>query len=140
MPETYRAVSIIRNGDSPGNAPFDLVVLAHDERRIRRRSIKLKHGDAVLVDFPEPTTLGDRDRLQLQDGRLVEIIAADELLHEVRGRDAAHLLQGRRIRLDPPGAEGPVRVFGPTGFLGVAQRENAGNLLVPQRLVATGNA
>lgn len=93
MPETYRAVSIIRNGDSPGNVPFDLVVLAHDERRIRRRSITLQHGDAVLVDFPEPTTLGDRDRLQLQNGRLVEIIAADEPLHEVRGRDAAHLLQ-----------------------------------------------
>lgn len=93
MPETYRAVSIVRNGDSPGTVPFDLVVLAHDERRIRRRSITLQHGDIVLVDFPEPVTLGDRDLLKLGDGRLVEIIAADEPLHEVRGRDTAHLLQ-----------------------------------------------
>lgn len=91
MPETYRAVSISRSGDSPGTIPFDLVVLAHDERRIRRRSITLQHGDTVLVDFPEPVTLADRDCLVLVDGRHVEIIAAEERLLEIRGRDWAHL-------------------------------------------------
>lgn len=93
MPETYRAVSISRNGQSPGTIPFDLVVLAHDERRIRRRSITLQHGDVVLVDFPEPVTLNDRDRLVLADGRHAEIIAAEERLLEIRGRDANHIAE-----------------------------------------------
>jgi urease accessory protein len=93
MPETFRAVSIARSGDSPGAVPFDLVVLAHDERRIRRRSITLQHGDIVLVDFPEPVTLNDRDRLVLADGRHVEIIAAEERLLEIRGRDTSHIAE-----------------------------------------------
>jgi len=93
MPETFRAVSIARSGDSPGAVPFDLVVLAHDERRIRRRSITLQHGDIVVVDFPEPVTLGDRDRLVLADGRHAEVIAAEEHLLEIRGRDATHVAE-----------------------------------------------
>jgi urease accessory protein len=93
MPETFRAVSISRSGDSPEEIPFDLVVLAHDERRIRRRSITLQHGDTVLVDFPQPITLNDRDRLVLADGRHVEIIAAEEHLLEIRGRDATHIAE-----------------------------------------------
>jgi urease accessory protein len=93
MPETYRAVSVVRSGDSPGIVGFDLAVLAHDERRIRRRMITLVHGDTVLVDFKEPVTLNQHDMLKLEDGRHVDIVAAEEQLYEVRGRDAKHLMQ-----------------------------------------------
>ena len=93
MPETHRAVSVVRNGESPGTIGFDLAVLAHDERRIRRRMLILVHGDQVLVDFPQPVTLQQGDLLRLEDGRHVDIVAAEEALFEVRARDAKHLMQ-----------------------------------------------
>ncbi len=93
MPETFRAVAYVPYGEKQGETAFDLAVLTHDERRIRRRLIPLVHGDSVLVDFPEPITLQSRDTLRLEDGRLVEIIACEELLYEVRGRDEVHLMQ-----------------------------------------------
>jgi urease accessory protein len=93
MPETFRAVAVVRRGEKAGDTAFELAVLPHDERRVRRRLIPLVHGDGVLVDLPEPVTLDDRDCLRLEDGRLIEIIAAEEKLYEVRGRDEVHLLQ-----------------------------------------------
>lgn len=92
MPQTFRAVAYVPPGTSSAT-PFDLAVLRHDERRVRRRSLTLVHGDSVLVDFPEPLTLFDRSALALEDGRLVEIIAAEEPLLEVRGRDRIHLMR-----------------------------------------------
>lgn len=74
-----------------GPIPFDLVVLTHHERHLRRRVITLQHGDAVLVDLPATVTLRDRDRLVLDDGRHVEVIAADEPLMEVRAASPAAL-------------------------------------------------
>ena len=73
--------------------PFDLVVLEHDERRLRRKLLRLQHGDEVMVDFPQTVTLDHKSALQLEDGRLVEVIAAEELLYEVRARDADHLVR-----------------------------------------------
>ena len=92
MTATLRAVSYVPPGAQrpPG---FDPAVLRHDERRVRRRVIPLIHGDEVLVDFPQPVTLEDGSALELADGRFVDIVAAEELLYEVRGRDAKHLMQ-----------------------------------------------
>ena len=87
-----RAVAILPPDHGQG-IPFDLIVLAHDERRLRRKLLVLQHGDEVLVDFPQTVTLIDRNALQLDDGRLVEIIAADELLYEVRAATPAHLVR-----------------------------------------------
>lgn len=91
MPQTFRAVGYVPPGKA-GTA-YDLAILMHDERRVRRRSIMLVHGDSVLVDFAEPVTLEDRSALKLEDGRFVEIIAGEEQLHEVRGRDNVHLMR-----------------------------------------------
>ncbi len=86
-------VSTILPPDHGLGTPFDLVVLEHDERRIRRKMLRLVHGDEVLVDFPQTITLDNRDVLRLEDGRLVEVIAAEELLYEIRATDAGHLLR-----------------------------------------------
>lgn len=91
MPQTFRAVGYLPPGET--GTPFDLAVLLHDQRRVRRRMLTLAHGDQVLVDFPEPVTLADRSALQLEDGRLVEIIAGEELLYDIRGRDNEHLMR-----------------------------------------------
>ncbi|MHB1103576.1 MAG: urease accessory protein UreE [Devosia sp.] len=92
MTTTLRAVSHLPAGHGKG-IPFDLVILAHDERRVRRKLLTLAHGDEVLVDFPNPVTLEDGAALVLGDGRLVEVIAAEESLYEITGRDSEHLVR-----------------------------------------------
>lgn len=90
-----RAVAVERAGEhgSRTPAPFDSAVLAQDERHIRRKAIALSGGEKVLVDFPEAVILGDGDTLILEDGRHVEVRAAEEELCEIRGRDAVHLAE-----------------------------------------------
>ncbi len=91
-----RAGSFIRADDLPaagGIVPFDLAVLPHDERHLRRRVIELVHGDKVLVDLPEPVSLESGDVLVLEDGRHAEIIAAEEEVYDIRPKDAVHLAE-----------------------------------------------
>jgi urease accessory protein len=73
--------------------PFDIIVLTHEERHLRRRVLTLQHGDDVLVDLPRATVLADGDRLELEDGRHVEVIAAEEDLMEVRPSPAITLAE-----------------------------------------------
>lgn len=73
--------------------PIDSITLVHDERRLRRKLLTARAGTEVMVDFPQTVTLDHGGALELSDGRLVEVIAAEELLYEVRARDAAHLVR-----------------------------------------------
>lgn len=91
MGEVFRVVAHVPRGATDN--VWDLAVLSHDERRVRRRVIPLVHGDEVAVDFPQTITLQQGDRLQLENGRFVEIIAGEEHLYEVRGRDYWHLME-----------------------------------------------
>ena len=90
MSTQLKAGSVKRRGAYEG-IPFDIILLAHDERRLRRKLLTCIHDDTVMVDLPETTTLDSGDVLVLDDGRLVEIIACEEALLEVRARDARHL-------------------------------------------------
>jgi urease accessory protein len=47
----------------------------------------------VLVDLPEPVALDNGDRLVLEDGRQLEIVAAPEDVYDIRARDAVHLTE-----------------------------------------------
>jgi urease accessory protein len=89
---TLRATAFRRAGQYEG-IPFDLVVLDHQERRLRRKLLTLVHGDEVLVDLPETTTFEGGDVLVLDDGRMVDIQAAEEKLYEIRARDMMHLAE-----------------------------------------------
>lgn len=88
---TLRAVAYHPPGH--GRDTWDLAVLSHDERRVRRRVIPLVHGDEVYVDFPAPVTMEQGGVLELEDGRHIDIIAGEEHLYEVRARDPKHLMQ-----------------------------------------------
>ena len=87
-----RAVSPLPANHGRGT-PIDSITLAHDERRLRRKLLTCKGGTEVMVDFPQTVTLDHRGAVELDDGRLVEIIAADELLYEIRASSAAHLVR-----------------------------------------------
>ncbi len=81
---------------APGRNPegarrYDLVTLTHDERLLRRRRLVTAHDEGFLVDLPATTRVEHGDAFDLGDGRLVEVVAAEERLMEVRGTDLARL-------------------------------------------------
>lgn len=92
MADRLRATSFRRAGLA-GSSPCDRIVLDAQGRHIRRKLITCQHGGEVLVDLEKPAKLEHGDCLVLEDGRLVEVIAAEEELLEVRGRDRAHFAQ-----------------------------------------------
>lgn len=86
------ASKFLRSGEWSGTA-WDIVVLAHDERHLRRRMLRLEHGDEVLVDLAAAVPLDHGDVLVLDNGKLVEVIAGEEDLLEVLPRNAVHLCE-----------------------------------------------
>jgi urease accessory protein len=76
-----RAVSVQRGAG--GAKPFDTVRLDAQSRHLRRKLLALDHGSEVLADFATPVMLAHGDCLVLDDGRLVEVIAAEEDLLEI---------------------------------------------------------
>jgi urease accessory protein len=50
-------------------------------------------GEEIMVDFAEPVTLEHYGALLLEDGRIVEIVAAPEPLLEITPKGAEHLAQ-----------------------------------------------
>ncbi len=51
------------------------------------------HGTVFLLDEAEAVQLRHGDGLKLEDGRIVEVLAAPEALLEVRAADPVHLLK-----------------------------------------------
>ncbi|KQU80057.1 urease accessory protein UreE [Mesorhizobium sp. Root102] len=88
-----RAISVLTAGNAGFTLPSGRAILAHDERHLRRRAIELADGSKVLVDLPEPVALNDGDRLVLEDGGHIEIIAAPEDVYDIRARDGVHLAE-----------------------------------------------
>ena len=72
--------------------PFAQLVLTSDQRRLRRKVLNVK-GEEIMIDFPEPVTLDHFGGLLLEDGRVVEIVAAPEPLLEITPRGAEHMAQ-----------------------------------------------
>ena len=72
--------------------PFAQLTLTSDQRRLRRKVLSVK-GEDVMVDFPDAVTLEHFGALLLEDGRVLEIVAAPEPLLEITPRGAEHLAQ-----------------------------------------------
>jgi urease accessory protein len=87
-----RATSF-RRARSLGSEPFAIVVLDAEGRHIRRKRITLANGEDILVDFDKPVRLEQGDHLVLEDGRVAEVVAAEEELMEVTARSARHLVE-----------------------------------------------
>ncbi|MBN9080937.1 MAG: urease accessory protein UreE [Rhizobiales bacterium 62-17] len=69
----------------------DTIVLDYEGRHRRRVVMQGVRGTEFLLDLPEAVILRNGDALVLEDGRLVEIVAAPEELAEVRCGDARQL-------------------------------------------------
>lgn len=85
-----RAIAI-KAADSWSGEAADRVVLDYDDRHRRRIAMTANKGTTFLLDLPSPAELRGGDALLLEDGRLVEVVAAPEALLEIRCSDARHL-------------------------------------------------
>ncbi|GJE57038.1 urease accessory protein UreE [Methylobacterium thuringiense] len=84
------ATRIIRRNALNGGEIVDRIVLDHGDRHRRRMAMQGVGGLAFLLDLAEPTVLDDGDALMLEDGRLIWVEAAPEMLLEIRaGSDHA---------------------------------------------------
>lgn len=79
----YTATQIAKAGTWSG--AFTCCVLTYDARFLRRKVIQTVHDETLLVNLAHTTSLDHGDAFQLDDGRLIEVIAAEEPLLEITG-------------------------------------------------------
>ena len=87
------SVTGAQEGAAHAETAMATAILAHDERHVRRKTIRLSNNEKILIDLPASTVLNAGDMLTLDDGSAVLIEAASEELFEVRGQDNVHLTQ-----------------------------------------------
>ncbi|WGR94232.1 urease accessory protein UreE [Bradyrhizobium sp. ISRA443] len=75
------------------DTPADTVVLDFDDRHRRRMAMTGTRGLEFLLDLENAVALRGGDALVLEDGRLIEVVAAPEPLVEIRGSDPHHLIR-----------------------------------------------
>jgi urease accessory protein len=85
-----RAIEVKRASSWSGDA-VDSVVLGYDDRHRRRMAMTGTRGLSFVLDLSEAAFLRHGDALVLEDGRLVEVLAAPEPLLEIRCSDPLHL-------------------------------------------------
>jgi urease accessory protein len=74
-------------------AAADTVVLGFDDRHRRRIAMTGTRGLEFLLDLENAVALRGGDALVLEDGRLIEVVAAPEPLAEIRCNDPQHLVR-----------------------------------------------
>jgi len=74
-------------------AAADTVVLDFDDRHRRRMAMTGTRGLEFLLDLENAVALRGGDALVLEDGRLIEVVAAPEPLTEIRVADPQHLVR-----------------------------------------------
>jgi urease accessory protein len=88
-----RAFAVMAHARWNGKPVADTVVLDFDDRHRRRMAMTGTRGLEFLLDLEEAVALRGGDALVLEDGRLIEVVAAPEPLIEIRGADAAQLVR-----------------------------------------------
>jgi urease accessory protein len=83
----------VRSNHRWTQAPADTIVLDFDDRHRRRMAMTGTRGLEFLLDLENAVALRGGDALVLDDGRLIEVVAAPEPLLEIRGSDPHHLVR-----------------------------------------------
>ena len=74
-------------------AAADSIVLGFDDRHRRRMAMTGTRGLEFLLDLENAIVLRGGDALVLEDGRLIEVVAAAEPLLEIRVADPQHMVR-----------------------------------------------
>ena len=88
MPDLPAARALL---SKPPAQVYGAVILGYDERLLRRKRLVTAQGEGFLVDLPAVTNLDDHWGFVLQDGRAIEVVAAQEALVQITGHDLHRL-------------------------------------------------
>ena len=80
-------------GQWPKEQAAGVVTLDFDARHRRRIRLTTDEGEDILLELPKAVAMADGDALQLDDGRLLKVQAAPEVVVEVRHRDPHQLMR-----------------------------------------------
>jgi urease accessory protein len=83
----------VRGRHSWSEPPADTVVLDFDDRHRRRMAMTGTRGLEFLLDLEHAVALRGGDALVLEDGRLIEVVAAPEPLLDICCNDPQHLVR-----------------------------------------------
>jgi urease accessory protein len=86
-----RAIRVVDAGHRDGRPVVDTVILDYAQRSCRKAIVTGVKETRINIDLHEPARLRTDDLLLLDDGGLIEVVAAAEPLIEVRAVDVAAL-------------------------------------------------
>ncbi len=86
-----RAKIVLPAGAWDDRRPSDRVLIDFDRRHRRRIVLPTENGAELLLDLPHAARLRDGDGLELDDGRVVRVVARPEALLDIRAHDPAEL-------------------------------------------------
>lgn len=86
-----RATSVIAADHSHGRSAADTVILDYAQRSAAQGTVVSTKGATIDIDLHGPVRLRTDDLLVLDNGDLVEVVAAPESLIEARAADVAAL-------------------------------------------------
>lgn len=86
-----RATSLVRKLAVKADKVVDTITLDHEGRHRRRIALTGAKGTEFLLDLEAAVAAKGGDAFKLEDGRLVEIIAAPEPLIEIKAESASRL-------------------------------------------------
>jgi urease accessory protein len=86
-----RATSVLASADRRDRPIVDTVILDYAQRSAQKITVTGVKGGAFEIDLRQPARLRTDDVLVLEDGGLVEVVAAAEPLIEARAKDLAAL-------------------------------------------------
>jgi len=88
-----RAIKVLAASRQRQAQPADALVLTLDERRTHRGRVVTLKGVGIELDLEAPIWLRTDDTLVLEDGGLIDVVAAPEPLLDVRAADAATFMR-----------------------------------------------
>jgi urease accessory protein len=86
-----RATSVLAAADRHDRPIIDTVILDYAQRSGQKITVTGVKGRTIEIDLQQPSRLRTDDLLLLDDGGLVEVVAAPEPLIEARAADVAAL-------------------------------------------------
>lgn len=81
--------TIKRHAHAPD--PFGQCTLTYDDRFLRRKVLSTDEGTEFLVNLKHTSSLNHGDAFVLTDGRMIEVLAANEPLLEIRADDLVRI-------------------------------------------------
>jgi len=88
-----RVISVVAAGHRHDRPVTDTVILDYAQRSAQKTTVTGVKGGVYEIALAEPARLRTDDLLLLDDGNLVEVVAASEALVEARAADVSALLQ-----------------------------------------------